>query len=1064
MIKLNVPFEKLKRIYHLADIHIRLFHRHEEYRSAFQHLYTQYDELNSDGMFEGSIIVLAGDILHAKNDMSPEMVMVTSEFLQKISLYAPTIMIAGNHDCNLANTHRLDALTPIVDSLGISNLHYIRNSEIVRVGDTDISVLSILDEQEKWPSVNDCEMDTKIALYHGPVHGALTGANFTVTNRHVNVNTFDGYDMVLLGDIHSHQLLQDYDKPNNKPIIVYPGSLIQQNHGESLDGHGWCLWDVEKRTFAFVPLENDYGYATIEVKNNKVSHPANMPKYVRARLITENMDTTQIKKLITILRKKFNIIELGQSAASKMSGQGSTSQLNIHETLDLTNVSTQNQLIQDWLLRKQPTLDTEVIGLINKLNREINSKIEHDDQSRNINWRPLVFKFSNMFSYGEDNEINFADMNGLYGIFAPNASGKSSVMDALMFCLYDKTPRAFKGDHIINNRKDKFECELTFEINGVQYGIKRIGNRKKNGDVKVDVQFWRVTDTGELQSLNGEDRRDTNSNIRTYVGTYEDFVMTALSGQTSNALFIDKSHSERKDLLIQFMGLNIFDKLFDTANEEAKEMTGVLKRFKKSEVTDEISQTHIDLSEAQQHLSGAEERYEELKTERELLDELLIKTQSQKRPVPKTTSSISSLNKELQTAERSFKNNTEKTDTIKEQIVETTNEYDEYTSQLQSYDIPSLEKSVARYNKLTEDVKSHEHAIKVTLTSIKEREKVSSTLSAYKYNPDCNVCLENNKTVISDLDRITSELEKLNSKLETQKSALIAIKSEMDTLVEDKNNYSTAITLQKDIQSAQQELLQLNSELQSAQMVNDKLTNQMIRIQSDIEVYKQNEEAILYNNKIDEEMATVQQQISDNKKEYQKIEQTLRVIHGNISSLETKKKELVDRLKEAEQLEATYEAYNHYLAAIGRNGVPYELMSKAIPQIEAEINGILTQIVDFTVSLEVDEKNINGKLTYDYDKVWPLENSSGMERFVTSLAIRVALLKASNLPKSNFLIIDEGFGVLDTEHLHSMQTLFNILKTHFDFILIVSHLDTARDMVDNLIEIRKEDGYSQISV
>ena len=132
--------------------------------------------------------------------------------------------------------------------------------------------------------------------------------------------------------------------------------------------------------------------------------------------------------------------------------------------------------------------------------------------------------------------------------------------------------------------------------------------------------------------------------------------------------------------------------------------------------------------------------------------------------------------------------------------------------------------------------------------------------------------------------------------------------------------------------------------------------------------------------------------------------------------------------------------------------------------MEAEINNILTQIVDFTVSLQVDGKNINGKLNYDFDRIWPLENSSGMERFVSSLAIRVALLNASNLPKSNMLIIDEGFGVLDAEHMHSMQTLFNLLKTHFDFILIVSHLDTARDMVDNLIEIRKEDGYSQVSV
>jgi DNA repair exonuclease SbcCD ATPase subunit len=150
------------------------------------------------------------------------------------------------------------------------------------------------------------------------------------------------------------------------------------------------------------------------------------------------------------------------------------------------------------------------------------------------------------------------------------------------------------------------------------------------------------------------------------------------------------------------------------------------------------------------------------------------------------------------------------------------------------------------------------------------------------------------------------------------------------------------------------------------------------------------------------------------------------------------------------------------MEAVGRDGIPYELMSKAIPNIEAEINNILTQIVDFTISLEVDGKNIVGKLNYDYDRIWPLENSSGMERFISSLAIRVALMNASNLPKSNFLIIDEGLGTLDAENLGSMHTLFGILKAQFDFLIVISHLDAVRDMVDNLIEIKREDGFSYI--
>jgi DNA repair exonuclease SbcCD ATPase subunit len=98
------------------------------------------------------------------------------------------------------------------------------------------------------------------------------------------------------------------------------------------------------------------------------------------------------------------------------------------------------------------------------------------------------------------------------------------------------------------------------------------------------------------------------------------------------------------------------------------------------------------------------------------------------------------------------------------------------------------------------------------------------------------------------------------------------------------------------------------------------------------------------------------------------------------------------------------------------------------------------------------------------DKVWPLELSSGMERFISSLAIRVALLNVSNLPKSNFLVVDEGLGTLDADNLSSMNMMFSILKAQFDFIILISHLDSVRDIVDNLIDIRRDGGYSQIQV
>ena len=70
-----------------------------------------------------------------------------------------------------------------------------------------------------------------------------------------------------------------------------------------------------------------------------------------------------------------------------------------------------------------------------------------------------------------------------------------------------------------------------------------------------------------------------NAIIRDHVGSYDDFVLTTLSLQNNNAIFIDKSQSERKDLLAQFMGIDIFDQLHSTASEDIKEINALLKRF-----------------------------------------------------------------------------------------------------------------------------------------------------------------------------------------------------------------------------------------------------------------------------------------------------------------------------------------------------------------------------------------------------------------------------------------------------------------------------------------------------
>ena len=163
-----------------------------------------------------------------------------------------------------------------------------------------------------------------------------------------------------------------------------------------------------------------------------------------------------------------------------------------------------------------------------------------------------------------------------------------------------------------------------------------------------------------------------------------------------------------------------------------------------------------------------------------------------------------------------------------------------------------------------------------------------------------------------------------------------------------------------------------------------------------------------------------------------------------------------------QELADKYVAYDLYCQAVCKDGIPYVLISKAVPYIQQYVNTILSQIIDFTVELETDGKNINAFICYDSSK-WPLELSSGMERFLSSLAIRIALIKITNLPKPDFIAIDEGLGVLDSSNLNSMHTLFTYMKDIFRFNLVISHIDVVRDMVDNILTIDKKEDLSHIN-
>jgi len=158
--------------------------------------------------------------------------------------------------------------------------------------------------------------------------------------------------------------------------------------------------------------------------------------------------------------------------------------------------------------------------------------------------------------------------------------------------------------------------------------------------------------------------------------------------------------------------------------------------------------------------------------------------------------------------------------------------------------------------------------------------------------------------------------------------------------------------------------------------------------------------------------------------------------------------------QEYDRLQIEYKAYDFLLKATSWRGIPTHVMSKQLPAINSELAKILSDVTGFTIELEVDERNINIFINYG-DIRRPVECASGMEKMVSSMALRVAMSNVSSLSKSDMFIVDEGFGALDPQNIEAVTGLLHRLKSYYRLILIISHVEFIKDSVDEVIEITR---------
>ena len=142
------------------------------------------------------------------------------------------------------------------------------------------------------------------------------------------------------------------------------------------------------------------------------------------------------------------------------------------------------------------------------------------------------------------------------------------------------------------------------------------------------------------------------------------------------------------------------------------------------------------------------------------------------------------------------------------------------------------------------------------------------------------------------------------------------------------------------------------------------------------------------------------------------------------------------------------------------NGIAFDLIKKNLPILNQEIAKVLSNIVEFEVFFENSDNKLDIFIKHPKYDARPLENGSGAEKTLAAMAIRIALINITNMPKPNVFILDEPGTALDNDNMEGFIRILDLVKNYFDITILISHIDQLKDSVDTNIEISRNDGYA----
>lgn len=474
---------------------------------------------------------------------------------------------------------------------------------------------------------------------------------------------------------------------------------------------------------------------------------------------------------------------------------------------------------------------------------------------------PILLEIEGFNSFLQKEKIDFKTLQskGIFGIFGPTGSGKSSILDAIIFALYGKTPRGNTMNTYINMNKDTSKIRYIFHINGENNGTYEIQRRIRETKSGVSTTIKLINK--DKDEVLADKITDFNNEIAKIIGLdYSEFTKTVVLPQGQFSDFLMAENTERKKILENVFSLNKYGESLDSKIRDEKRELEMQNKSIQDQIIkyEDINQDKID--EKEKNIIVLQEKIEKkekdihssenliqdiektlsivnkIKEEKQKEQNLLLekdKIENQKKTleklekIGKISSEISShlpLKNEINTLESNINSLEEKNSENNTKIKEISEKLAKLT--IQKEQVPEKKSQIEKYTNAIECIKQKEKYSKEKNSISKKISKITS--EKINFEKDINKFKENLQNTEKSQEEISEKIESLSKDPEKNRAI-----QNMYQLFNKKNENSSKI------QSHSKEKLDLSQNLEKITEEGRKLSQIFKEKNDEIEKLKQ---------------------------------------------------------------------------------------------------------------------------------------------------------------------------------------------------------------------------------